>query len=644
MLLIWLSARTISIYLRLSTYGPALRFIMFAVLLFCTRYLVCERAGEDSGKDIGKGERKGKRKGKRKRKTEAIVIALWSAAFTASIILGYHLHIGKAYSGTMQDNYITPYHWTDLLSFFLLFGGFFIAARTLCCLIMHSLPLCRRQKIIPQRLPDCQDLSDCQELPDCQVLSDCRKSPKTRETDTGKHLVFELWLLLFAAWFPYLLLYWPGLVMGDTLTSLQQILGINGWTTQHPVFYNLFIKMCLGISHALGMGNTMGCALYTVIQMSFMAFAIARMISWILKHTGLKRPVGWMMAICFGFTPYVASYSVAMWKDPVFSSAVILFSLELYDQVIGDEVKQEKNRPLFHLILYGMILACSRTNGIYLMAFTAVFLIGALLFYGFKTGASKGKPGVTRRLWRALIVVLLISGLFLASRTVAYHLLDVSEKKEETVGILLNQMARAAVGGELSESDSEYMNRLLPLEKYEEIYAPCTTDRLKWDPDFDSDALSDGFMKHWFSIFMKNPRIFFEAWELETCGFWAVNVPEVNKYARNINGGVPRNINDELVGQLADYDIVPANLTGSIELRTFFRLNEWSVPVSWIIWLVLYAAALLLISGRPYRLILLMPSGGLIATLLLATPVWYWPRYGAALQFMLPVYLSLLMI
>ena len=38
-------------------------------------------------------------------------------------------------------------------------------------------------------------------------------------------------------------------------------------------------------------------------------------------------------------------------------------------------------------------------------------------------------------------------------------------------------------------------------------------------------------------------------------------------------------------------------------------------------------------------LLALAPSLGLIATLLLASPIWYWPRYGAAVQFLLPVYL-----
>lgn len=47
-------------------------------------------------------------------------------------------------------------------------------------------------------------------------------------------------------------------------------------------------------------------------------------------------------------------------------------------------------------------------------------------------------------------------------------------------------------------------------------------------------------------------------------------------------------------------------------------------------------------SGSPRRLLAgLVPSWGHVATLLIASPIWYWPRYAFALQCLVPFYLVL---
>ena len=64
--------------------------------------------------------------------------------------------------------------------------------------------------------------------------------------------------------------------------------------------------------------------------------------------------------------------------------------------------------------------------------------------------------------------------------------------------------------------------------------------------------------------------------------------------------------------------------------------NVWSV-YSWINNLV--KGILLNVRGFAVSL---LPVLGLLATLLIASPIWYWPRYGAAAQFLIPFYVFLL--
>ena len=212
----------------------------------------------------------------------------------------------------------------------------------------------------------------------------------------------------------------------------------------------------------------------------------------------------------------------------------------------------------------------------------------------------------------------------------------------ESVGVPLNQMARvAALDGSMSERDREYMDELLSSGDYREQYRPTCTDMLKWSGDFNSALIDNGeFWERWASMLMRNPITYFEAWELQTCGFWTVNVPQAVEYEDNIAGGMPRNFGTELQD---NWNIHPANLLGSDLAFDLFPYITWSVPVGVILWSVLYLAMCLVLLGARSFLVTLIPVLGLLGTLLIASPIWYWPRYGAAAQFLIPFYIFLLL-
>lgn len=67
-------------------------------------------------------------------------------------------------------------------------------------------------------------------------------------------------------------------------------------------------------------------------------------------------------------------------------------------------------------------------------------------------------------------------------------------------------------------------------------------------------------------------------------------------------------------------------------------MDSWSVPISWLFWAVLYLSICLLAADKGRWVFALVPSVILVATLVIASPIYYWPRYGAALQFLIPVY------
>lgn len=48
------------------------------------------------------------------------------------------------------------------------------------------------------------------------------------------------------------------------------------------------------------------------------------------------------------------------------------------------------------------------------------------------------------------------------------------------------------------------------------------------------------FIKVWLSLLVKNPKLYLEAWELNTCGFWGLSFWELNNDPNNIAMGMPK--------------------------------------------------------------------------------------------------------
>lgn len=85
-----------------------------------------------------------------------------------------------------------------------------------------------------------------------------------------------------------------------------------------------------------------------------------------------------------------------------------------------------------------------------------------------------------------------------------------------------------------------------------------------------------------------------------------------------------------------------ANKLGSDELRAaLLPMDEWAVPAGIINWGIAYLAICLFLLKRPGWALGLMPSLGIVLTLLVATPAYYWPRYEAACYFLVPFYVAL---
>ena len=104
---------------------------------------------------------------------------------------------------------------------------------------------------------------------------------------------------------------------------------------------------------------------------------------------------------------------------------------------------------------------------------------------------------------------------------------------------------------------------------------------------------------------------------------------------------MPRNIIKAYAADLDVYQINAENKLGHDSLHDVFPQDSRSIPISVIFWSVAFLSICLCLSGRARWVIALVPSLTLLGTLIVASPIWYWSRYGAAVQFLIPFYVAL---
>ena len=156
-------------------------------------------------------------------------ISVFSFLLGVSIVLGYHIVIeGSAYSGLMGENYISAYTIVDALALILIPLGLYPVLSSVFQLLKNS---CEKQQGI------------CQE-----------NHTSLEKVSFGSIIAFAA--ILFLAWIPYLLTYWPGFIFGDSLASLRQASGLVPWDNHFPIMYTFFIKACLDVSTMIGLGPT----------------------------------------------------------------------------------------------------------------------------------------------------------------------------------------------------------------------------------------------------------------------------------------------------------------------------------------------------------------------------------------------------
>ncbi len=445
--------------------------------------------------------------------------------------------------------------------------------------------------------------------------------------------VLFLTLILFIMYIPWLATYYPGIILADTITPIRQALNLEPLTNKYTIFYTFLIKICIFISNIFHGNASIGLFLLTIFQLIYIAFSESYMINW-LKNKGINKIVIIILVLYFGLKPFYVAQNISMSRDPIFSISIMLLTLNLIDYIISNGKLIKNKWYIIKNILLVILICITRNNGFCVLLFTALIIFIIKIF---KSTKIKYKFFGFLTLSVGLIYLCILSPI--------YSKLDIKEPFIDTVSTMMQQVAYTVTyNGKINSQEKEYLNNLMPLDKYKEYYKPCWIDMFKWSSEFNDKFLEDNkpeFFKTYFSMLIKNPYKFFKGYVLNTYGYWVFNRYELNEVDNNITISDYNRINYGIVDGIYNINILENKL---FNFKDIFILNDKHISLAIINWFILFICLLAIINKKSVYITALAPSLGLFVSLLLATPNAYWQRYGLAEYYLLPIYIIILIL
>lgn len=442
-------------------------------------------------------------------------------------------------------------------------------------------------------------------------------SEKIEGEHPGKIILFWA-VIIFLAWLPYYLSYYPGGVYSDTFASISYAMS-GVLTNRHPFCYTALIWIFIKIGRLFGRSLTWSIGLFTAIQMLALECEFLYCIFWMLRHQ-INRGIRIIITLFWTFFPLIPLYAISVWKDTPFCMAVLfwmLFIVDLYLELCSGKYTA---KTIAGFLAGGILVAFTRNNGSYIVALF-VFLLVFVLWKKMRT--DKHSRIVM------LCSLLMLGGIFVIQGP-GYKMLGI-EKTEtvENFGIPLQQIgAVVACDGDISEEQKECINHFIPYENVREHYSPMLADNLKWYGGLDGYYLSrhtGEFLRLWFQLLKQNPSIYVKSYMIATSGFWNIDIATGDAYVQvdvwnNEIGVVQKDYFSDWFG---------------FSFRHFTD-PRYYISSAWFFWIFLIAAWYIVQHYGWKSILLFLPQLGIWLTLMVATPIAVSLRYIAAAMFTLP--------
>ena len=430
---------------------------------------------------------------------------------------------------------------------------------------------------------------------------------------TKKEFFAVMSMILFGN-FLYFIRFYPAIMTPDSYYVIHyanNFILSDFHTFGHTWFFGVFFHL-----GKLIFSNLNSAVAFSIIIQMICISGLFTIVIRYLYNKGLSRKICLLIAFVYGFTPLFGHYSVTLWRDVMFGTAFTSLFVSLYDFVTNKKVSKG-NVILF--IISILIIMFFRNNGIYIFIFTVPFIIICLK---------------DKRKTMSIICASLLVFYFVIKGPVFNYFNVAKSKTAEAYSIPLQQMARVvALDYDINNNDKAFLEKLWEYDKVATNYKNITSDPIKTITN--NDVLKNNkkeFIQTYLSLLIKHPRVYIEAYMMETIGYW---YPDIIYWA---TGG-------ESYGMFEEENIYNNPLTPTWYNKLIDDTTTRSLPLSNILWSVGLTFIILLISSfittfyNKKILLCYIPLFGLWLSIMAATPVFCELRYVYGLFTCMPLLL-----
>lgn len=438
----------------------------------------------------------------------------------------------------------------------------------------------------------------------------------------NKNLFFlSLWLIIiFVDLFIFYTAQYPGIFTPDSIGQVRQILtGV--YTNHHPFYHTMIIKIFIDIGLNVFNDINVGVALYSI----FSIFVLTTCIIYIVKtiYTITKNlNLTLIVYICYLVYPVNIKYSFYMGKDVFFGVAISVFVVTIY-KILNNIGNYKVNLLITFLSSLGVCLL--RSNGLFVYVFS--FIVFFILFF---------------KKYKFINLIMVIT--ILLSIILKYPVLSSLNVKQpdtiESLSIPAQQIARVIKDEkELTSDQKELLNKVIDIDKIPDYYVSFFSDpikdlvREKGNQDYLKEH-SKEYLNLYIQLGLKYPQKYIEAWVDQTRGYWNSGYA-FWRWADGVTNndlGVYQTLNSKFFDSVLTLYLM--EWQGS-PIFTFFLSIGFMV---WLLIMFVYKSALY---KRKDLFFIMVPPLLVIATLLIATPLYAEFRYAYAVSLTLPFIIAM---
>lgn len=437
---------------------------------------------------------------------------------------------------------------------------------------------------------------------------------------SSKKFLFICFMLLSAVNIIFLITCeYPGNMSSDSFIYIKEV-AEGFYTNKHPFYHAVIINGIITIGMRLFGNMNLAVALYSVIQIMFMALCFS-IVGCTFFEMKVPLSVISVVILWYILMPFHIVYSFTMWKNVPWGGFITLYVVYVFR--ILQKVGKKPFWEFLVLSISGLGCCLFSSNGFFV--FLVIFIVLIILF-----------RKEQKSLCISMVGIMFIA--FLLKYPVLSALGIVQADTVEKLSIPLQQVSRVIIDhdNDFTDDEKKLLDFIVDRETIKEIYQPYISDPVKnhvrnvgaLDKMIQSGR---GFelIKLYVCLAFRHPGTYVKAWIDQTCGFWNGGYP----YWRWDNSiyeneyGIEKKVYSETIKKFFD------NYLWIYENNRFLQTF---LCIGFYVWIDVFLCFINIIKRNKVGIFLSVPALAIILSLVITSPVFAEFRYVYAIFCSLP--------